>query len=171
MAFNVNSPDVPEKQATERKKIERIRAAVTYLRQGRNAEAFLLLSEPGAEKEPAARFALALCHLRAGELPAAISCLEQALGFLRAMPPQAHERLETNGTYLKLATKQVAEKCYLNPMDVDFCVSFPKAAEQNALLALIDSYCQNGMIEQARRLSSALTGPVFEDFKNRLLEN
>ena len=166
MGFNANSPAMPEKQITEQ-----ITAAIAYLRQGRSAQAFLLLSEPGAEKESAASFALGLCRLRAGELTAAVSCFEQALNLLRAMPSKPPLRLETSETYIKLSESQIAEKVYLTPMDVDFCASFPKAAEQNVLLALIDTCVQNGMMEQARRLSSALTGPVFEGYKKKLMEN
>ena len=162
MGFNANPPAAAVKQIT---------AAIEYLRQGRHAEAFLLLSEPGAEAEGAARFALGLCHLRAAELEAALSCFEQALNLFRVMPSKPPPRTETSGTYLKLAVKQVTDKTYLSPMDPDFCTSFPKAAEQAALLALVDSYRQNGMMDKARRLSAGLTGPVFENFKKELLEN
>ena len=163
MDFYKNSLAEPEKQNANCK------TAINYLRQGRSAEAFLLLAEPGNEKDPAARFALALCHLNAGELPAAISCFEQALGILQAMPPKLPERPKTSETYFKLAVKQIAEKAYLAPLDVDFCELFPKAAEQTVLLALIDCFKQNGMIEKAKRLSSALTGQVFEEFKRSIL--
>ena len=61
-------------------------AAIRYIREGWNAQAFLLLSEARAGKEPAACFALGLCHFRAGELPAAIASFEQALQLLKGEP-------------------------------------------------------------------------------------
>ena len=148
----------------------RIAAGIEYLRHGRSAQAYVILSEPGTEKEPAARFALGLCHFRAGELSAAISCFEEALGLLRAAPP-SRAAAENTETYLKLAVEQIADKTYLDPMDAHFCALFPKAAEHNVLLALIDAYRQKGMIEHAQKLSSGLTGPAFEAYKKKLLEN
>ena len=173
MGFNKNPPAVP---AAEKQIAEQITAAIAYLRQGWNAEAFLLLSEPGAEKEPAARFALGLCHFSAGDLPAAISCFEETINLLKAMPskpvqgltflPQA--AVENTETFIKLSVRQIAEKIYLTPMDINFCTHFPKAALQTALLALIDSYVLYGKIEEARRLSAGLIGPVFEEYKKNL---
>ena len=161
------------------KQAEHISAAIEYLRQGRNAEAYLILSGPEtekkSEKDPAARFATGLCHFRAGELSVAISCFEQALNMVRAMSPgkgivsPSQPAAENSETYIRLATDQIVNKIYLTPMDSRLCTDFPKAAEYNVILALIDAYQQNGMIEQARRLSSALTGPIFEAFKRKLL--
>ena len=153
----------------------RVAAGIEYLRQGRLSQAYVILSQPGTEKDPAARFALGLCHFRAGELSAAISCFEQALGLLRAAPSSqglaSRAAAENTETYLKLAAQQIADKTHLGPMDADFCTLFPKAAEHTVLLALIDAYIQKGMIEHAQRLSSGLTGPAFEAYKKKLLEN
>jgi tetratricopeptide (TPR) repeat protein len=80
MSFNTDKP--LEKPQGE----DRVAAAIAYLRQGFDAQAFLLLSGPHTEKDPAARFALGLCHLRAGELDAAISCFEQSLRLIKALP-------------------------------------------------------------------------------------
>ena len=165
MAFNTNSPAVGKRIP------ERISMAVECLRQGRADEAFLLLSEPGVEKEPAGCFALGLCYLRAGEPSRAISCFEQALNLFRVMPSRPSARTETGEIHLKLAMKQIAEKVYLAPMDAEFCALFPKAAEQAALMALIDSCLQIGMIEQARRFSAGLNGPEFAEYKNKLTVN
>jgi tetratricopeptide (TPR) repeat protein len=170
MGFNTNKPATP---AAEKQNAERIAAAIACLRQGRNAQAFLLLSEPGAclEKEPAARYALALCHLRAADLAPAISCMEQALHLLRAMSAPAWGALEINETYLRLAAGQIVEEVYLAPVDADFCVRFPTAAEQTVLLALIYIYQKKGVTEHAQRLAASLTGPVFEEFKKKLAGN
>ena len=149
---------------------EKTAAAVAYLRQGWLSQAFLLLSELKAQKDPAAHFALGLCHFRAGELPAAVSCFEQALQLLKTSSahglsvPQ-RTAAENSETFLKLAAGQIADKTYLNPMDADFCALFPKAAEQNVLMAMIDVYQQMGMNEKAKRLSGSLAGPVFEEYK------
>ena len=167
MNFNANLTTL---SAAETRITERVRAAIEYLRQGWTAQAFLLLSEPGTEKDGAARFALGLCHFYAGELPAAISRFEEALNLFRSMSSKPPGRLETSDTHTKLSIKQIDEKVYLTPMDADFCAFFPKAAEQTVLLALIDSYIQNGMIEEARRLSAGLVGPVFETFKKRMMK-
>jgi len=163
MSFNAVPSGQPAANA------ERIASAVRYLRQGKDAQAFLLLSEPGTEKDPAARFALGLCHLRADELPMAISSFEQALTLLKAATAKLWPG-ETNTVYLKLAAKQIENKNYLAPMDADFCALFPKAAEQNVLLAMIDAYQASGMPEQAERLSAGLTGSVFEEYKKQLKE-
>ena len=155
----------------------RIAAGIEYLRQGRSAQAYLILSEPGTEKDPSARFALGLCHFRANDLSAAISCFEQALGLLRAASPSQglasapRAAAENSEIFLKLAAQQIADKMYLGPMDRDFCAHFPKAAEHTVLLALIDAYLQKGMTEHAQKLSSGLTGPAFEVYKKKLQEN
>ena len=163
MGFNTNAPGGHNVK-------EQLAAAISFLRNGWNAQAFVLLSELKAEKEPAGCFALGLCHVRAGELPAAISCFEQALQLLKAVPasPRGTENSET---YLRLFIDQIKDKVYLNPMDIEFCERFPKAAEQTVLLALIDSYQQNGMDEQARRLSAGLVGTAFEEYKKQLTMN
>ena len=148
---------------------ERTAAAIEYLKQGRNAHAFLLLTEGGAEKDPASQFALGLCHFRAGDFSAAISCFEQARAMLKAIPAKP-EAVENTATYQKLAIEQIAKKTYLVPMDLNFCKFFPKAAEQNVLMAMIDTFLEKGMNEQAKRLSSALIGPVFESYKKKLME-
>jgi tetratricopeptide (TPR) repeat protein len=147
---------------------EQTAAAVAYLRQGFDAQAFLLLSGPHTEKDPAARFALGLCHLRAGEADAAMLCFEQALGLIKTLPCPPPGTAEKSGTYLKLAEKQIEDKLYLSPMDLDFCARFPKSAEHMVLLALISVYRQKGMSDQAQKLAAGLTGPVFEAYKNEL---
>jgi tetratricopeptide (TPR) repeat protein len=140
--------------------------AIAYLRQGFDAQAFLLLSGPQTEKDPSARFALGLCHLRAGEPDAAIFCFEQALRLIKAVP--GPETAENGETYLKLAKKQIEDELYLSPMGSDFCARFPKSAGNMVLLALIHVYRQKGMKSQAQKLAAGLTGPVFEDYKNKL---
>jgi tetratricopeptide (TPR) repeat protein len=170
MSFNTNAPS--EKQQST----ELTSAAIKYLRQGWNAQAFLLLSEAEIEKDPAAKFALGLCHIRINDPSAAITCFEQALDLLKASSssssaPITRGPAESSETYIKLAAAQIEEKAYLTPMDTDFCTRFPKAAEQNVLLALIYAYHQKGMFEQVQRLSSGLTGPVFEAYKKKLAGN
>jgi tetratricopeptide (TPR) repeat protein len=157
MNFNTDRP--LEKQHGE----DRVAAAIAYLRQGFDAQAFLLLSGPHTEKDPAARFALGLCHLRAGEPDAAIFCFEQALRLIKALP--GPETVETSETYLKLVKKQIEDKLYLSPMDSGFCAGFPKFAGDMVLLALIHVYRQKGMTSQAQKLAAGLTGPAFEDYK------
>jgi tetratricopeptide (TPR) repeat protein len=171
MSFNTNAPAV--KQQTT----ESTAAAIKYLRQGWNAQAFLLLSEQESERDPAARFALGICHLRIDDLSSAITCFEQALNLLRAatpVPPAAtiaRGPAENSVTYIRLTAKQVEEEIFLTPMDADFCIRFPKAAEQITLLALIHTYQQKGMLEQAMRLSAGLIGPAFEEYKKKLAGN
>ncbi|MDR2052953.1 MAG: hypothetical protein LBP80_06020 [Treponema sp.] len=142
-------------------------AAVAYLRQGFDAQAFLLLSGPQM-KDPAARFALGLCCLRAGEEDAAIFCFEEALRLIKALPVPPPETAENGETYLKLAKKQIEDELYLSPMDPDFCARFPKSAGQMVLLALIHVYRQKGMTSQAQKLAAGLTGPAFEAYKGHL---
>ena len=172
MGFNINNPATP---AAEKQNTERINTAIAWLRQGWSAQAFSLLSEPNTnaatEKDPAARFALGLCHLRAGDLSSAISCMEQAMHLLGATSAPAREAQESNETYLRLAVAQIAEKVYLTPMNPDFCARFPKTAGQMVLLALIHVYQKKGMPEQAQRLAASLIGPVFEEYKKKLAEN
>jgi tetratricopeptide (TPR) repeat protein len=165
-------PNVPNKQQTT----ERSATAIKYLRQGWNAQAFLMLSEADSEKDPAARFALGICHLRAGDPSSAASCFEQALQLLKiasSVPSGVMTRKgpgENSETYLRLTAKQIEDMIYLTPMDPDFCTRFPKGAEQIALMALIHTYNQKGMTEQALRLASGLIGPAFEGYKKRLKE-
>ena len=148
---------------------DRWAAAIECLRQGRNAQAFLLLSEPKPEKGPAEHFNLGLCYFRAGDFSAAVSCFEKAQQLLKAFSaPQGRSAAENSETYLKLAAEQIMAKSYLNPMNADFCTLFPKIAEQAVLLCMIGAYQQKGLIEQARRLSSALAGPQFEAYKKTL---
>jgi len=168
MSFNTNlsaeGQQAPDQSA----------AAIKYLRQGWDAQAFLILSEAGSEKNPAARFALGICHVRAGELSFAIPCFEQALQLLRTaspVPPSlAKGTGENSETHLSLTKKQIEDAIYLTPMDADFCSRFPRAAEQTVTMALIHVYKQKGMVEQAQRLASGLIGPAFEEYRKRLNE-
>ncbi|MDR2768552.1 MAG: hypothetical protein LBB82_09545 [Treponema sp.] len=163
MNFNTGKPlEDPQCEA---------QSAIAYLRQGFDAQAFLLLSGPQTEKDPAARFALGLCHLRAGEQDAAIFCFEQALRLIKAIPGSGPGTTENGETYLTLAKKQIEDELYLKPMDGDFCARFPKFAEYMVLLALISVYRQKGMGDQAQKLAAGLTGPAFEAYKNKLRED
>jgi tetratricopeptide (TPR) repeat protein len=164
MGFNTDRPGPLEKPQDE----DRVAAAITFLRQGFDAQAFLLLSGPYMEKDPSARFALGLCHLRAGERDEAISCFEQALSLIKAIPCPPPETAENGETYLRLAKKQIEDELYLSPMDSDFCARFPKSAGLMVLLALISVYRQKGMKSRAQNLAAGLTGPAFEDYKNEL---
>jgi tetratricopeptide (TPR) repeat protein len=166
MGFNTDRPAPLEKPQGE----DHIAAAIAYVRQGFDAQAFLLLSGPHTEKDPSARFALGLCHLRAGEPDAAIFCFEQALSLIKAIPCPPQGTAENGETYMKLAKKQIEDELYLRPMDNDFCALFPKSAGQIVLLALISVYRQKGMTSQAQKLAAGLTGPVFEDYKKRIAE-
>jgi tetratricopeptide (TPR) repeat protein len=144
--------------------------AINYYRQGFLAQAHLLLSQPEFEKEPAAQFALGLCHLSAGEQDAAILCFERALHLIKALPPSAPEPPENNETDLRLKKEHIAEQIYLAPMDEDFCRRFPKSAAQMVLLALIHVYLQKGMTEKAQKLAAGLTGPEFEEQRKIIFE-
>lgn len=163
MSFNDNISSLPS-----RPDMSKLTLAVSCLREGRNAQAFMALSAPGFEKVPAAQFALGLCDLRADDLPAAIAKFEQAIGLLRASASPARESPPISKTYLRLAVKQIEAKAYLEPMDADFCARFPQAAEQNALLALIHAYRESGMADQAKKLAAGLTGAEFEEYKKTL---
>ena len=165
MSFNTNlsaeGQQAPDQSA----------AAIKYLRQGWDAQAFLILSEAGSEKNPAARFALGICHVRAGELSFAIPCFEQALQLLRGAPQAISKGIgENSETHLSLTKKQIEDAIYLTPMDADFCSRFPRAAEQTVTMALVHVYKQKGMVEQAQRLASGLIGPAFEEYRKRLNE-
>jgi tetratricopeptide (TPR) repeat protein len=162
MGFNTDRLEPLEKPRSE----AYIAVAIEYLRQGFDAEAFLLLSDRQTEKDPAARFALGLCRLRAGELDAAIFCFEQALRLIKTIPCPPPETAENGETYLRLVKKQIEDERCLTPIDPDFCVRFPKSAGQMVLLALIHVYRQKGMIDQAQKLAAGLTGPIFEAYKN-----
>jgi len=177
MSFGPNAP-ADRQQSTDRAAV-----AIKYLRQGWDAQAFTILSEPGYEKNPAAQFALGICHIRVNEYSSAISRFEQALQLLKSAPvlPPGTMRgaSENSETYIGLAKRQIEERTYLTPMDEDLFKSFPKIAEQMILMATIHAYLQissmeqdpekkTKMTEQAKRLSSGLTGPVFEDFKKKL---
>ena len=144
---------------------ERAAEAITYLRQDRNAQAFLLLSELKTEKVPAVQFALGLCYLRAGGLDEAIRCFEQALQAVKTIPGGNPWMEENSETCLILTKRQIEDKVFLAPMDAAFFEHFPKAAGQNVLMALIHAYRQKGMVEQVRRLITGLNGPAFEEYK------
>jgi tetratricopeptide (TPR) repeat protein len=159
MSFNTDRPGPLKKPRGE----DRVAAAIAYLRQGFDAQAFLLLSGPHTEKDPAAQFALGLCHLRAGERDAAIFCFEQSLRLIKAVPGPG--TAENSETYLALAKKQIEDELYLSPMDSGFCARFPKSAGDMVLLALICVYRQKGMTGQAQKLAAGLTGPAFEDYE------
>jgi hypothetical protein len=163
MSFNTDRPPPLEKSGEDR-----VAAAIAYVRQGFDAQAFLLLSGPHAEKDPSARFALGLCHLRAGEPDAVISCFEQSLRLLKTLPCPPPESAENSETYLTLTKKQIENELYLRPMDSGFCARFPKFAADMVLLALIHVYRQKGMKSQAQKLAAGLTGPAFEEYKAEL---
>jgi len=180
MSFGPNAP------ADKQQSTDKVAVAIKYLRQGWDAQAFTILSEPVYEKNPAAQFALGICHIRVNEHLSAIRCFEQALQLLKSAPVPPPDTLrgtaENSGTYIGLAKRQIEEKAYLTPMDEDLFKSFPKIAEQMILLALIHAYMMGSsteqdpekktkMTEQAKRLSSGLTGPVFEEFKKKLAGN
>jgi Tfp pilus assembly protein PilF len=164
MSFNTEKPASLEKPKSE----EHIAAAISYMRQGFDAQAFLLLSSPHLEKDPSAQFALGLCHLRAGEPDAAIFRFEKALRLIKAFSCPPPETAENSETYLKLSKKQIEDELYLSPMDSDFCVQFPKFAGDMVLLALIHVYRQKGMTSQAQKLAAGLTGPAFDAYKAEL---
>ena len=145
-------------------------AAINYYRQGFLSQAYLLLSRPEFEKEPAAQFALGLCRLRAKEQDAAILCFEKALHLIKALPPSPLQQFENNETDIRLKKKQIAEQIYLAPIDEDFCRRFPKSAAQMVLLALIHVYLQKGMAEKAQKLAAGLTGPEFEEHRKAIFE-
>jgi len=146
---------------------KQIAAATGWLRQGRNAQAFALLSGPGMEKDPAAVFALGLCCLRADDPSSALSHFERALHLVKSLAPSP--QAETgNAAYLKLYADQITEAVFLTPMDADFYGRFPKAAEQTVLLAMIHTCRLMGKDDQARRLAAGLAGPEFEAYKNKL---
>ena len=165
MSFNTTSAA----PAADRQIEKKIELAIDCLWQDRSAQAFLILSEPGFEKEPAARFALGLCHLRAKDASSALVCFEQALTLLKSVS-SLKRGIENNRVYLTLAAEQIKESVYLSPMDPAFCASFSEAAEQTVLLAMIYVYLQQGMTEQAKRLSSGLIGPEFEEYKRKLAD-
>lgn len=162
MSFNTNTPDPQTRQA-----VDKIALAISCLRQGRNAQAFLLLSAQGLERAPAAQFALGLCHLRAEALAKAIACFEQALSILKAASAP-RESPPADDTYVTLVKKQIKAEIYLEPMDAEFCIRFPQVAEQNILLALIYVYRKNGMEEQARRIAAGLIGTEFAEYRKTL---
>jgi len=164
VSFNTN---IPSASVGKLRNEEIAPFAIRCLRQGRGAQAFLLLSEPGADKTPEASFALGLCNLLSGDASAAVSCFEKALGMLKGMPASRPPAGENSEKYIRLTVEQVRERVYLTPMDADFCTHFPEAAEQTVLLALIHAYLQKGMTDQAKRLSSGLTGPEFEEYKKK----
>lgn len=145
--------------------------AIRCLRDGRNAQAFALLSAARDNAEPAAAFALALCCMRAGDFPAAITRLEEALRLVRALPFVAPGQAENNDTYKRLYQAQLEAEVYLSPMETDFCARFPKEAERTILCALIHAYLSAGMDDEARRLSPGLTGPEFDAFRKKLAIN
>lgn len=161
------------RQATEANKqsLNALELAIRCLRDGRNAQAFALLSAARDNTEPAAAFALALCFLRAGEFPAAITLLEQALRLVRTLPFAPPAQAENSDTYKRLYRAQLETELYLSPMDADFCARFPKEAERTVLCALIHAHVSAGMDDEARRLSAGLAGSEFDLFKKRLMIN
>lgn len=161
----------PRQTETDEQPHSTLSIAIRCLRDGRNAQALALLSVTRAGTEPAAAFALALCFLRAGEFPAAIARLEEALRLVRALPSAAPDQAENSDTYKKLYRTQLEAKVYLSPMDADFCARFPKEAERTILCALIHVYQSAGMDDEARRLSAGLAGPEFDAFKKKLMIN
>jgi len=167
MSFNTNTPKPSGNPPDE----NRVEAAICFLRQGFVAEAYLLLSQPGNEKNPAALFALGLCHLHAGEYDAAITHFEKSLHLIKALPSPPPSPRENSETAIRLAKKQINERIYLTPMDEDFCRRFPKSAGPMALLALIHVYLQKGMTEQAQRLAAGLIGSAFDEYKKTLAES
>ena len=167
MAFNTkNTGGSNKEQAAE---------AIAYLRQDRNAQAFLLLSELKTEKDPAVQFALGLCHLRAGGMDEAIRCFEQALQLAKTIPANVASggspwMAENSEAFLNLTKQQIDDEIFLTPMDDVFFERFPKTAGQNVLMALVHAYRQKGMVEQARRLMAGLGGPAFEEYKSKMME-
>ena len=165
MGFNINeTKPLPPSDA------DKAAAAINYYRQGSWAQAYLLLSKPEFEKEPASQFALGLCRLRAKEQDAAILCFEKALHLIKSLPSLPPEPPENNETDLRLKKEQIAERIFLAPMDEDFCRRFPKSAGQMVLLALIHVYLQKGMTEKAQKLAAGLTGPEFEEHRKTIFE-
>ena len=156
-------PSSPSEQGLQDPK--RVEFAISCMRQGRNAQAFLILSEPWSEKDPAARFALGLLRLRSGDDQEAIRCFEQSLNLVRMISAPKQGMSESSETYIRLAAGQVSESVYLTPMDPDMFTYFPEAAMHTVILALIHVYRKKGMDEQARKLISGLTGPAFEKYK------
>ena len=161
MGFNSNISDSPQENG-------KLALAISCMHNGRNAQAFSLLSSQEFEKVPAAQFALGLCYLRASDPSKAIACFEQALRALKTSNHPTRELPVSNETYIHLSAKQIKEMSFLEPMDADFCTYFPQYAEQNTLLAMIHAYRENGMIEQARRLAAGLTGTEFAEYRKTL---
>ena len=162
MGFNNSSSASPDARNETAKRVD---AAVSYIRQGRYAQAYLLLSEPGAEREPAARFALGLCLLRAEKYSDAALSFESALSLFKALPRGPASAAENTDIYIKLSSGEVNCDIYLSPIDTDFCLRFAKTAEQTVILALIYVYRKLGADEKARQLLPGLTGAAFEEYK------
>jgi tetratricopeptide (TPR) repeat protein len=164
MAFNTQS----SAQAVNQNQRENADAGIKFFHQGRNAEAYHLLNQPNLENQPAARFALGLCYLLAQDISQAIVCFERAYRLFREAAVSSFTA-ESSEIIVKLTAHQIKNQIFLSPMDTDFCARFPKAASETALLALVYTYWQNGMKEQARKLAAGLTGPAFEAFKIQIL--
>jgi len=161
MGFNSNVSDSLQEK-------DKLALAISCMRNGRNAQAFSLLSSQEFEKVPAAQFALGLCYLRASDPSKAIACFEQTLRALKMSNNPTRELPVSNEIYIRLAAKQIKDMSYLEPMDADFCTNFPQPAEQNTLLAMIHAYRESGMTEQARRLAAGLTGTEFAEYRKTL---
>ncbi|HCC34891.1 MAG TPA: hypothetical protein DEQ02_04375 [Ruminococcaceae bacterium] len=164
MGFNTTLP------MREPQNKELAQAGIEYLRQGFYAQAFLLLSESSAEKEPAVKFALGLCYLCADEVDMAISCFEQAIFLIKAFSSSWPKLSENSDVYTRLVKKQICEQSYLLPMSEAYIKHFPQFAKNTVLMSLIHAYCQKGMFDQARELSVGLTGQVFEEFKKKMTD-
>ena len=149
---------------------EQTAAAIRYLRQGLKAQAFLILNGINTDNDPAAKFAMGLCRLGAGELSAAIDCFERTVQMLKNLPPAQRPGAENNETHIKLTVQQINDRTWLTPMDADLISLFPKAAEQTAMLALIHCYQLNGMPDMARKVAAALTGPAFDEFRKKIMQ-
>ena len=160
-------PNPAVSNTTVRTGPDKLALAISCLRQGRNAEAFLILCEPGFEKEPAAQFALGLCYLRAEETARAVTCFEQALRFLKTASVPAGDSAG-NDVYIRLAVKQIASEAYLEPMDAEVYSVLPRTAKNTILMALVHAYKKNGMPEQARKIAAGLTGTEFEELRRTL---
>gem|GEM_PF-1067680 len=164
--YNTKPQDLEKKE----RPCELLDKAILCLRQGQNAQGFLLLSSI-AEKEkdnPAAAFALALCYIRSEETSKAIPHLEQALRLTRSLSLTQPNTAENTDTYIRLYQAQLNNQFYLDPIDTDFCTLFPKEAERTILLALIHAYRKMSMEEKVRQLSAGLSGKIFEEYKKRL---
>ena len=141
-------------------------AEVAYdcLINGDFAQGYTILKGSADSKNFDILFNLGLCFLGAKDFEKAAEFFEKALNLSKSSGLGSPQK-EQSAVYITLRRGEISRVQYLKPLCADFIARFPIAARENITMALITALKNCGQNDSAKRLTAALIGDEFIDFK------